>query len=148
MLLAKVGEHVSVITTHISTEDLDVPGGTELVHSHHEVFGAPGQTNLNQTMCINMCLFSNQWTLSYEYKKTWKNKGLAMTDNWLEHWYSYPRSQTSHTPNFGFEIRMGCRINTHLTYWWHVPWWIGQIVHHFFCWLEFGCLLSSSEQHL
>lgn len=60
MLLAKIREHVSMITIHISTEDLDVPGGTELVHSHHEVFGAPGQTNLNKTICINMCLFSNQ----------------------------------------------------------------------------------------
>lgn len=141
MLLAKVGEHVSMITRHISTEDLDVPGRTEFVHSHHEVFGAPGQTNLNKTICFKMCLFSNQWTWSYEY-----NQKLGRTKVWQWHTTdqnSYPKSQTSHTPNFGFEIRMGWRINTHLTYSWHVPWcvnWVdlqGQIVHHFICRLEF-----------
>lgn len=53
ILLSEVREHVPIIAIHVSTEDLNVPGGTQLVYSNHEVSGAPGQTNLNQITDIN-----------------------------------------------------------------------------------------------
>lgn len=60
-----------------------------------------------------------------------------MTDNWPEHWHSYPMFQPSHTRNFGFEIRIGWCINTHLRYQWHVPWCVNWVVRNFICWLGF-----------
>lgn len=60
-----------------------------------------------------------------------------MTDNWAEHWHSYPMFQPSHTRNFGFEIRIGWRINSHLRYQWHVPWCVNWVVRNFICWLGF-----------
>ena len=49
MLLAKVGEHVSVVTEDVATEDLDVVLETELVHAYHQISGAAGQTHLRGT---------------------------------------------------------------------------------------------------
>lgn len=46
VLLSKVAEHVTVVTIHISTEDLDVVLRTKLVDPQHQVSGAACQTNL------------------------------------------------------------------------------------------------------
>lgn len=90
--------------------------------------------------------------------KTWRNKGLAMTDNWPEQWHSYPRSQTSHTPHFGFEIRMGWCINAiwdtngmchdALTGCILKDSWIITVSAAGLFTIDFGCLLSLSEYHL
>lgn len=59
MLLAKVGEHVSLVTIYVSTEDLDVPGGTKLIHFYHEVLGASSQANLKNKTRITMAMTGN-----------------------------------------------------------------------------------------
>lgn len=46
MLLSKVAEHVTIVTIHIPTEDFDVVLWAELVHTHHQVFGAARQAHL------------------------------------------------------------------------------------------------------
>lgn len=46
MLLSKVAKHVTIVTVHVPTEDFDVVLRAELVHTHHQVFGAARQAHL------------------------------------------------------------------------------------------------------
>lgn len=48
VLLPEVGEHVTIVTVDIPAEDFDVALRTELVHPHHQVSGAAGQTHLRE----------------------------------------------------------------------------------------------------
>lgn len=50
VLLAQVAEHVTVVTVHISTENLDAVLRTELVDPNHQVSGATCQTHLGEKL--------------------------------------------------------------------------------------------------